>query len=413
MPQRKPILLIEDDEDYVRLVTSVLAASGDLFQVHTSDSVAGGFSLIAQRTPEVILLDLNLTDSSGYETFLRVREHARGIPIIVLTALDDDQLAVRAVADGAQDYLVKSLIQPKLIARCLNMALTRQKRQSSHRAGAPSLPGLVFSFIGSKGGVGTSTTAINVGALLALNGFDTAVLELQQGRPGTLSLYLQREPAEGLNSLLKKPPEGITTAEFRQCLVEAVAGLHLLCSTAAAGAWRALDADHAHTAISLARRMCRFVILDLPPRIDQGIAQALKLSDAITLLVDREAASIHCGAAFLPQLRIATSRTREIQLAIVDRSALESPLSLPEIKNQLKIHPLVIIPSAGEAIAFSHSAKTPLVLLYPNDPFSQAHFELAERLLAPAAGAAGIPALGQALLSHKAAWRTIPETTYS
>ncbi len=410
---RKRILLIEDDPDYQQLISAVLAACGDMFELKTASGLVAGLSLIEQYLPELIVADLNLPDSSGYETFLQVRDRARGIPIVVLTGLDDDHLALRAVEDGAQDYLVKSLIQPKLIARCVNMALSRQKRQVPGKERAPSAPGAVLSFVGSKGGVGTSTTAVNIAALLAQNGLTTVVIELQQGRPGTLSLYSQTEPPHSLNSLLKKPADTITPSDLQTCLVEALPGLFLLSPAASPGAWRALGADHVHAIVGAARRICRFAVLDLPARIDEGVAEALKLSDCITMIVDREAASLHCGAAFLEQIRTAVSRNREVRLVVTDRTGLEAPLPLEDIKKQLKMHPLAMIPAAGAAIALSHAARTPLVLLYPDDGFGLAHFELAEHLVSStAAGSHRSPGPGR-LFSRKISWNTIPETTYS
>ena len=406
MPHKR-ILLLEDDPDYEQLVSGVLTACGDAFEVESASTLDAGLVLIQQRAPELILVDLDLPDSSGYETFLRVRECAQGIPIIVLTGLDDDQVAIRAVEDGAQDYLMKNQIQPNLIARCIPMALSRQKRQIPPRESASLVPGTVLSFIGSKGGVGTSTTAMNVAAVLSQNSFETVVIELQQGRPGTLSLYLQAEPPFGLNSLLKKPADTITPTDLRHCLVEALPGLHLLCPTASPGTWRGLAGDHVHAIIAAARRVCRFIVLDLPSRIDEGVAEALMLSDCITLVVDREPASVHCGSALLEQIRIATSRNKEVRLAVIDRTGLETPLPLEDIKSQLKTHPLVMIPATRAGIALSHAARTPLVLLYPDEGFSMAHFELAEHLIPPAAARSGRQ------LSRKISWCTVPETTYS
>src|SRR5689334_12914505 len=140
MASRKPILLIEDDQDYVGLVREVLASS-EIFELRAVSSLARGLAFIDQYAPELIMLDLNLPDSSGYETFLRVRERGAGIPIVVLTALDEDEVAIRAVEDGAQDYLVKSLIQPNLIARHLSMALMRERRQASRMPSPLSAPG--------------------------------------------------------------------------------------------------------------------------------------------------------------------------------------------------------------------------------------------------------------------------------
>ena len=355
-----------------------------MFEVKSAPGLAAGLAAIHKYLPDLILVDLNLPDSSGYETFLRVRERAAGNPIIVLTGLDDDRLAIRAVEDGAHDYLVKSAIQPKLIARCISMAFGRQGRKVSPKAEAPPVPAAVLSFIGSKGGVGTSTTAVNIAALLAQSGFETMVIELQPGRPGTLPMYSPSDPTQGLNSLLKRPADAITPVALQACVVKALAGLYLLCPTASSETWRAIGAEHVHAIIAAARRVCRFIVLDLPARIDEGIAAALQLSDSLALIVDREAASVHCGAAFLEQLRLARSRSKEVHLVVVDRTVLEVPLPLEDIKKQFKMHPLAFIPAAGAAIALSQAARTPLVLLSPDDPFATAHFDLARHLLSPA-----------------------------
>src|SRR6266849_425342 len=266
MASSKRILIIEDDEDYKRLVGAVLARSGDAFDVKTARSLTDGFALLKQFKPGIILVDLNLPDSAGYETFTRLQAQADGIPIIVLTSLDDDNTAVQAVKDGAQDYLVKSIIQPKLIARTINMALQRLSHRAAQDEAAPAKPGTVIGFIGSKGGVGTSTTAVNIAAVLMQSGSDAVVIELQPG-PGTLSLYAQSEPANGIQGLLEKPADTITALDLEPYLVDAVRGLRLLSPVDSPGIQRPIGGEHAHAIISAARRMAPYVVLDLPARL--------------------------------------------------------------------------------------------------------------------------------------------------
>jgi septum formation inhibitor-activating ATPase MinD len=167
-----------------------------------------------------------------------------------------------------------------------------------------------------------------------------------------------------------------------------------------------------HAIIAAARRVCRFVVLDLPSRIDEGIAEALRLSDSITLLVDREAASVQCGAAVLEQIEVVAEDETEVRVAAIDRTALESPLSMDDIKQQLRVHPSVMIPAASAAIALSHAARTPLVLLYPGAAYSLAHFDLTERLLPPSIGVSRRLSGPGLQLSRKVAWGAIPETIY-
>jgi Flp pilus assembly CpaE family ATPase len=410
MNPRKRIVLIEDDQEFAQLVSAALPE--DTFEIRRAPTLAAGLALVERFQPEVILADLNLADSTGFDTFLRVRKCAQEIPVVVLTGLDDDETAIRAVEDGAQDYLVKSSFQPRLLARCVNLALTRQ-RQSAPRANPEASHGSVFSFIGCKGGVGTSTTALNTAAILARNGLETVLIELQPGFPGTLSLYLETEPSRDLGWLLGKPAESIAPPDLRNCVVRVVAGLRLLGFPASPGTWCALGADHAQAIVSAAREAYPFVILDLPPRIDEGVMQALQLSDSIVMIADREASALRCGAALAKQIRMATSETKEISLALVHRTVFDSPVPLAEVQSALKIHPLATIPSAAASIALSHSVHTPMALLYPDDLFSLAHLELAEKLLAATPEGKRRP-FGSLLASRERepVWPAIPEATY-
>lgn len=417
MPIRRTILLIEDDPDFAQLIRAAL--SEDTFEIRPATTLAAALALLEQFRPEAILADLTLPDSLGFDTFLRVKKHAPEIPIVVLTGLDDDQAAIRAVEQGAQDYLVKASLQPKLLARSMHMALSRQAvssrpSQAEATRAAPRVAGMVFSFIGSKGGVGTSTTAINTAAVLARNGFETVLIEWQQGCPGTLSLYLETDPSQDLGALLKKPANTILAADLRNCLVRVVAGMRLLGFPASRGTWRTLGADHAHAIVSAAREAYPFVLLDLPARIDEGVAHALKLSDSIVMIADREPASLQCCAALARQIRLATSQSQQLGLALVHRTEFESPVPLADIHKELKVHPLATIPSAAASIALSHSVRTPMALLYPDDLFSVAHFELAEKMLVAASGGRhnSLGKLSNAL-EREPAWPTIPETTYS
>ena len=128
MPQNS-VLLIEDDPQYTELVAAVLSGGNDCFEMRSASTLQTGLDAVKRLNPDIILLDLDLPDSAGYETFLRVRAQAPETPIIVLTGTDDDETALKAAEGGVQDYLVKGLQQPKVIARCVKMALHRHSRR--------------------------------------------------------------------------------------------------------------------------------------------------------------------------------------------------------------------------------------------------------------------------------------------
>jgi DNA-binding response OmpR family regulator len=377
MQNTKGVLVIEDDPEYRIFVTTVLAASGKPFEVRTAATLAEGLETLALFRPDVILLDLDLPDSTGYDTFLRVRRRAGGTAIILLTALDDDYTALRAAEDGVQDYLVKGLQQPKIIARCVNMALRRQARLAALNPATK-----LIGFIGSKGGVGTSTVAMNVAAHLAQSG-DTLAIEFQPG-PGTLSHYLPANPAYGLNSLLEIPAQRLTETDLRNGLVEAGPGLLVLCPGTSLSPSMPANSDHAQAILSVARQMCACAVVDLPPRVDNGVAAALRLCDSIAVIVDREASSLCSAAEMLEQIKAAGSEEDRVHLVAVDRTNPDIPVPLADIFTRLNMHPVAVIPHAASGVSRSHAAKTPLVWLQPESRFSTAIRKLTEQLTASA-----------------------------
>jgi signal transduction histidine kinase len=120
------VLLIEDnpgDADLVRL--RLVEAHSDLAVSCVTRLAAGLASMIA-APPAMVLLDLNLPDSHGAETYRAVLNQAPGVPIVVLSGLDDEEMAASAVHHGVQDYLVKGSFDSKQLARAMRYAIERQ-----------------------------------------------------------------------------------------------------------------------------------------------------------------------------------------------------------------------------------------------------------------------------------------------
>ena len=103
------ILLLEDDPaDRLLIERALKLAGANRFQVDWADRLCSGLEKLSAHKPDAIILDLSLLDSQGLETFARVHAQAPDVPVVVLTGLEDEELAVQAVRTGAQDYLVKS-----------------------------------------------------------------------------------------------------------------------------------------------------------------------------------------------------------------------------------------------------------------------------------------------------------------
>src|ERR1700731_3675430 len=102
------VLLIEDDRTQVLLLRAALSKSRSMrFSLEVEERLHEAESRLAAERFDIILTDLGLPDSQGLETFKRVFAAARGTPVMVMTAREDDELGLQAMSAGAQDYLVK------------------------------------------------------------------------------------------------------------------------------------------------------------------------------------------------------------------------------------------------------------------------------------------------------------------
>jgi two-component system sensor histidine kinase/response regulator len=120
------LLFVEDDAVYFNLLKRLLQNADDTkFDIQWASTLQQAFSDLQEKEIDVVLLDLNLPDSEGMETFQRLYKHAGGIPIIVLSGSNDEKQAMETVRLGAQDFLIKGQIGVHSLVRCVRYTLAR------------------------------------------------------------------------------------------------------------------------------------------------------------------------------------------------------------------------------------------------------------------------------------------------
>ncbi|MEH1943888.1 MAG: response regulator [Nostoc sp.] len=128
------VLLVEDNpgdvfllQEFLKEVTTVV------IELMPVEKLSEALNYLAKELFDVILLDLSLPDSQGLETFVIAHHQAKATPIIVLTGIDDETLAIRAMQEGAQDYLVKGQVTGDLLVRSMRYAIERQRADNALR----------------------------------------------------------------------------------------------------------------------------------------------------------------------------------------------------------------------------------------------------------------------------------------
>jgi PAS domain S-box-containing protein len=132
MKTHRKVLLIEDSASDTALISEMLReAVATQFETTNVTSLAEAVRYLSHpgNCPDVVLVDLNLPDSTGFQTLVNVRAVRPTLPFVVLTHVDDSEIAVEAVRHGAQDWLTKEYVLSNLLERSLTYAIERNNMQ--------------------------------------------------------------------------------------------------------------------------------------------------------------------------------------------------------------------------------------------------------------------------------------------
>jgi DNA-binding response OmpR family regulator len=365
------VLLVEDNADAALLVRHSLSVSRQAaFQVKVVGTLADARQALGRERFDAVLLDLNLPDGRGIETFTRVQDVARDLVIIILTAVEDESVATDAISRGAADYLIKGELGGEGLARRVRFAIERSKAKA---AGPGSKSARVITVLGSKGGVGASTMAINLAAVSTRKDKKAVLLELRECA-GSLAAMLGVNPPHTLGSLAQAG--GTQTAA--SALIDLSFGARLLSAPTSLepGSW---DENLADTLIPQLAGMAETVVIDASLQMPKLARAAVSLSAFTVLVVDREAVSVQVAGAIAQSLNNWAARPNSVGVALVTHAPSVDSAPLAEIRRQLNLGLVGVIPPARDALQ-SYRRMGPIVLSQPQLPVAQAFEELAARL---------------------------------
>jgi Flp pilus assembly CpaE family ATPase len=378
------VLLIEDEPDAAKLVQHVLLkGTAPLLAVDWAPDLRTGLERLSAGNYGAVLLDLNLPDSSGFETFACVRRQCPDQAVIVLTGQEDEALALKAVRSGADEYLIKSDIRDRFLAQRIHYAIERRNRSRHDRAQVVR-KGRVFAFVGAKGGSGTTTLVLNLAAALAKAGESVAALELIPGY-GSFAAQLRYAPVWDLSALLKTAAEAIGREQVESCMTDLACGFRALFAPQTLADYCDLPVQHAQALLRLSATLADYVLVDLPSFAASHTAEVIHHASFTTLVVEQDWLGCHAGTAKAPLLRSAGIREDSFGIAIINKTPHVESLLAGDLARQLGADIVGIVASAGDALAANRST-APLVLNCPDLPFSKCISDMARRFCATPVG---------------------------
>ena len=362
------ILIIDDDLDTLRLVGLMLQRQG--YQISAATNGQQGLEKAFEEDPDLILLDVMMPDMDGYEVTRRLRQNPSTLqtPILMFTAktqLDDKVVGFEV---GANDYLTKPTHPSELQARVKTLLARINSKKSTTGSLQDLNRGYVIGVLGARGGLGTTTMAVNIGAgLQARTKAEVIIAEMLPGQ-GTLALEVGVTNSKGLVDLLglTKLSE-ITRDSVREMLVPHPSGIKLLLASDRPRDMHLINQTANYEAlVKKLAGLARFVVLDLGVGIQPFAEKILPLCNEVLIVLEGVPNTIIHTKALIDDIAALGITRKSIKVVLNNRIRSETQLPSSQVQAQLEHEILSTLTPAPELFVQATRMQTPAILCQPD-----------------------------------------------
>lgn len=361
------ILIIDDDLDTLRLVGLMLQRQG--YQISAATNGQQGLDKAFEEDPDLILLDIMMPDMDGYEVTRRLRRNPSTMqtPILMFTAKTQLEDKIIGFEVGANDYLTKPTHPTELQARVKTLLSRANDGREAIGTTRDESQGYVIGVLGARGGLGTTTLAVNLAASLhARTKSDVIVAEMLPGQ-GALALEIGATASKGLVDLLTVAKlSDLTREKVRECLDSHPSGLKLLLATDRPRDTHLVNqVANYELIIKRLAGLARFSVLDLNLGLQPFAEKVLPLCNEILVVIEGVPNTIIHARALIDDIVALGIPKKNINVVLNNR--IRSDTQLPSSQAQTKLdHEIVsTLTPAPEVFVQATRMQTPAVLCQP------------------------------------------------
>lgn len=377
MPDK--ILIVDDDIETLRLVGLMLQRQG--FEIAAANSGAQALSQAAREHPDLILLDVMLTDTDGYEVTRQLRKDPQTgpTPILMFTARNQLDAKVKGYEAGVDDYLTKPVHPVELVAR-IKALLARNRGRAPGIAASER--GYLLGVAAPKGGMGVSSLVLNLAIGLHQNHkVDLVAAELCPGN-GTWGHDLGFTNPTGLSNLLRLKPAEITAELVSKELVRSNYGVKLLLASNSLSDLPLVNADPQFEAII--QQLSSFVpmcLLDIGNPILPAFDRICTYLQEMIVVTEPYPGSINRTRQFIDELSDrGFGRGRLLTVVMINRVRADAQLSISQVQDRLDVPIQVVFPPAPEQAYQAGMRNLALIEIQPESLLSQ-QFNLLAKII--------------------------------
>ena len=355
MATDRRILVVDDDYSALRVIGYALKQEG--YEVLTA--AHGQAALRMAPDADLVILDIMMPDIDGYKICRRLRSNPEtsDIPVIMLSAKAQVPDKLVGFEAGADDYVVKPVDPSELVAR-VNALLSRARVTSPREA-------RVVSFLGVKGGVGTTTVAVNQAVAFGQSRAAVVLVDWRSSFGMTCSL-LGLVPKRTLADMVVADPKAGDDTGAAAYLTPFREGIAVLAGPIGFGLPRAVPKGLARSVIKQLKTMADYVLVDLPAEPSTMVRDMLEETNSIVLVSELEPLSLKSGAALVSSLTSWGLQWKTTGVVFVNRAWSENTMSATDAASTLGVDLLTTLPPAPEVCYYAALQGKPVLLSQPD-----------------------------------------------
>lgn len=393
------ILAVDDHPETLSILVTTLKGSG--YRVVSTHSPLKGLQLVESEKPDLLLVDMNMPDMNGIELVRRIRSlpESNALPIIMFSAETDTATKMAGFQAGVDDYITKPTDPAELIERVETLLQhipdpdpeNKLKQANSNAIGHSDIlasldppptvaeEGQLIALCGGRGGVGTTTIAINLAYMLSLMKHPTTLVDfdLQQGHIG---LYLNQKAATGLNSVADLATEQLRQQLWQQRLAYRN-NLHLLLTEPNMNGRRPTpNANEVTAVLETLVQPGQYVVADLGLANIAATQPVRDRADHIILCLPPERVALAAAKDYIEDIKSSIFFHTTLHVLICTQRA-GGNLSQQVIEKFLNHPILTILPIQPQELAAASNKGIAIAQAFPKSPTMAALYKICLKLI--------------------------------
>lgn len=339
------------------------------------------FDVVHQSHPDVAVVALDADPAKALQLISQLASECPDLPILAVSGMGDGQSILQALRSGAREFLTQPVVLEELLVALQRLQQKQVRRPDGTTNGVAKLDSLVVAVLGSRGGVGCTSLAVNLGCTLAQDkNHNVALVDLDLAL-GDTDVYLDLMPTYTLADVAINI-ERLDMTFLRRSLSQHTTGLSLLPHPMQLGDISLIHEDHLQRVIGLLRASYTHLILDLSKRFTPTDLTALRMADVILVVAQLELTSLRNIVRMLVTLTAEDGMDKKIKI-LVNRVGCESfdgEISLKKAEETIGKPIYFQLPDDPKAMMTSRNAGVPLLQHAPRSKLQQSIVQLAESL---------------------------------